>query len=61
MRKSIAFLPKHLDHKVIAMRLFLKCNVQERGFAQVRRELMQMELNIEDTNKIIDLVKKLVQ
>jgi len=61
MRKSIAFLPQHLNHKVIAMNLFLKCKVQERGFAQVRRELMQMELSIEDSNKILDLIKKLAE
>jgi len=61
MRKSIAFASKHLNHTLIATNLFVKHKVQQRGFAQVRKELMAMDLSIEDTNKIMDLIKKLVK
>lgn len=61
MRKSIAFSSKHLDHKRIAQRLFDELNVQQFGFASVRKELMKMGLEIEDIQKITDEIKKLVK
>lgn len=60
MRKSIAFSSKHLNHKRLAMRLFVKHNVETRGFGQVRRELMEMELSIEDCNIVIEEIKRLL-
>jgi len=56
MRKSIAFSSKHLNHKRLAMKLFVKHNVEERGLAQVRKELMEMELTIEDANLVMEHV-----
>jgi hypothetical protein len=58
MRKSIAFSSKHLNHKHLAMRLFVKHNVEQRGFGQVRRELMEMDLSIEDSNLVMEEIKK---
>lgn len=60
MRKSIAFSSQHLNHKRLAMRLFVKHNVEMRGFGQVRRELMAMELSIEDSNKVMEEIKKIL-
>lgn len=61
MRKSIAFSSRHLNHKRIAQRLFDELNVQQFGFAPVRKELMKMGIELEDINKIIDEIKKLVK
>lgn len=60
MRKSIAFSSKHLNHKRLAMRLFVKHNIETRGFAQVRKELMEMDLTIEDSNLVMEEIKKLL-
>lgn len=61
MRKSIAFSSRHLNHKRIAQRLFDELNVQQFGFAPVRKELMKMGIELEDIQKIIDEIKKLVK
>jgi len=60
MRKSIAFSSKHLNHKRLAMKLFVKHNVETRGFAPVRRELMEMEISINDCNIILEEIKRLL-
>jgi hypothetical protein len=57
MRDSIAFSSKHLDHELIAQKIFDKFNVREIGFGVVRFKLHQMGItNPEDIKKVTDLV-----
>lgn len=50
-----------MDHKRIAQRLFDELNVQEFGFASVRRQLMMMGVKHDDIQKVMDEIIKLVK
>jgi len=50
-----------MDHKKVAQQLFDKLNVQEFGFAPVRKELMKLGVGMEDIKKVGEELKKLVK
>ena len=50
-----------MDHKRVAQQLFDNLNVQQFGFAPVRKELMKLGVGMEDIKKVGEELKKLVK